>query len=538
MFDPKSYPTFDRRTLLKGAFGAGLLTAGLPLAGASPVRADFKANPFTLGIASGDPAPDGFVIWTRLAPEPLLERGGLSALPVEVAWEIATDPGLKQVVRAGKEMARIELAHSVHVEVEGLEPGRDYFYRFRVDNAESGIGRARTLPAAGAEVAQLRFASAGCQAWESGYYTAWRHLADEAFDLVFHYGDYIYEHGHVTVDRAGRTLPRPMPKDFAVCITLADYRRRYALYKTDPDLQAAQASCPFLSSFDDHEVADNWASDTDSRNTPPEAFLFRRAAAFQAWYEHMPVRRSLMPRGPDLVAYRRFQVGNLANVSVLDTRQYRSKQPCGDGIKAACADVDAAGRTMMGVRQELWFADGLRADTPGGQALWQVIAQQVLFSPLDWRSYPWLPASEVPQVNLDTWDGATAARERMIRTWREAQVRNPVVLTGDMHRGVAFEIKDDGRDPTSRCVGVELLATSISSGGDGVPVMSNAEKLRANNPHLKFISDQRGYHRHTVTRERWLADFRVVDQISTPGAPVSTAKSFVIEAGKPGLMEA
>jgi len=538
MLDPHHHPMFDRRTLLKGAITAGLLVPALPLIRSAPARAQFDKTPFTLGVASGDPASDGFVIWTRLALEPLEPRGGLAMQPVAVTWEVADDASMQRIVRSGTALARIELAHSVHVEVEGLAPGRDYFYRFRVGSAETPVGRARTLPAVGADLAQLRFAAAGCQAFESGYYTAWRHLAAENFDFVFHYGDYIYEHGFVTVDRTGRTLPRTMPRDFVPCVTLTDYRRRYALYKSDPDLQAAHLSCPFLPSFDDHEVADNWAADTDSKDTPAEAFLFRRAAAFQAWYEHMPVRRALLPRGPDVLAYRRFRVGSLMDVAVLDTRQYRSKQPCGDGIKANCTAADEPLRTMMGARQEAWFAEGLRTAQAAGPATWQVLAQQVLFARLDWRSYPWLAASDAPLVNLDAWDGASAARDRLLRTLHEAKVTNPVVLTGDMHRGVALDLHLDWREPSSPCVAVELLATSISSGGDGVAVMSNADTLRANNPHLKFISDQRGYHRHTVTRERWQADFRVVAQISQRDQPITTAKSFVVEAGKPGLVEA
>ena len=530
---PLTTTVFDRRTLLKAAAGAGLLLPGLPLIGSSPVRAEFKTNPFTLGIASGDPAPDGFVIWTRLAPEPLLARGGMAPAPVEVTWQVAADPAMTQVVRSGTAIARIELGHSVHVEVDGLAPARDYFYRFRAGDVEGPVGRSRTLPAPGSDVTQLRFAAAGCQLWEGGYYTAWRGLAEENVDLVFHYGDYIYENPYIETDRAGHPLPRLLPKDFAACITLSDYRQRYALYKTDPDLQAAQASAPFLSSFDDHEVTDNWAADTDPKNTPAEAFLFRRAAAFQAWYEHMPVRRALLPRGPDVLAYRRFPIGKLADIAVLDTRQYRSKQACGDGFKP-CAEAEAASRTMMGVRQEGWLTEAYRGEV----AIWQVLAQQVLFAHFDWRPYPWVAPAEAPAVDLDAWDGASAARDRMMRLWREAKVINPVVLTGDVHKGAALELKDDWRDPGSRCAGVEFLATSISSGGDGEAVMSQADALHASNPHMKFISDQRGYHRHTVTAKEWRADFRAVARISTPGAPVATVKSFVVEAGKPGLSEA
>jgi alkaline phosphatase D len=198
---------------------------------------------------------------------------------------------------------------------------------------ESPVGRARTLPLPGAENKELNFAVAGCQAWEGGYYTAWRSIAEEAFDFAFHYGDYIYEHRAVATDRENRPLPRVMAEDFLACYTHTDYRRRYALYKTDPDLQAAHASCPFLASFDDHEVAGNWAAETDPRSTPADAFLFRRAAAFQAWYERMPVRCSMVPRGPDVRAYRHLRFGALADIAVLDTRQYRSTQPCGDGLQ-------------------------------------------------------------------------------------------------------------------------------------------------------------------------------------------------------------
>ena len=522
----------DRRAWLKGALAAGLWVADAPVISTSFAQGTFKHNPFTLGVASGDPTADGFVIWTRLGPEPLLPRGGMPILPVEVSYEIGDDPGMARVVQTGRAIARIELAHSVHVEVTGLSPGRDYFYRFRAGDVESPIGRARTFPAPGASVAQMKFGVGGCQEWESGFYTAWRGLAAENFDFVFHYGDYIYENAYAAVDRLNRPLPRTMPKNFGTCFSVTEYRQRYALYKTDPDLQAAHASCPFLSSFDDHEVMDNWAGDRDKRDTPPEVFLFRRAAAFQAWYEHMPVRRAQLPRGPDILAYRRLPFGDLACISVLDTRQYRSRQACGDGIKA-CADAAEASRTMMGATQEQWLADGLRGD----RATWQVLAQQVLFAQLDWRSYPWLPASDVPLMNMDAWDGVSAARDRIMRLLQDAKVQNPVVLTGDMHRGCAFELKQDWRNPSSACIGVEFLATSISSSGDGTAKMENADALYANNPHLKFISEQRGYSSHLVTSTRWLTDYRVVSQISTPGAPVTTARTFVTEAGKPGLAD-
>jgi alkaline phosphatase D len=522
----------NRRSLLKGALGAGVAASGFYPLARGFAQTSFKAFPFALGVASGEPAPDGFVIWTRLAPEPLTPRGGLGVLPVEVAWEIATDANMKQVVRTGTATARVEMAHSLHVEVEGLESGRDYFYRFRAGNADSAIGHTRTLPAPGADVAQLRFANAGCQSWEGGHYTAWRRIAEENLDFVFHYGDYIYENGRVLVDRNNRPLSRVLPEGHGLCINLVDYRRRYALYKSDPDLQAAHASCAFLPSFDDHEVADNWAADTDPKNTPADAFLFRRAAAFQAWYEHMPVRRTLLPRGPDMLAYRQFSFGKLLDMAVLDTRQFRSKQPCGDGFKP-CAEADDPARTMMGGAQERWLSDLLKSNT----GTWQVLAQQVLFAQMDWRSFSWSTGatSDERAGDLDAWDGAAAARERVQAMWRDANVANPVVLTGDAHMALALELKDDWRDANSRSVGVEFLATSISSGGDGALALQNKDALHAQNPHLKFSGNERGYTRHTVTTKEWRADHRVVEKISVAGGPALTRKSLVVEAGRPAL---
>jgi alkaline phosphatase D len=533
MAQPTSQP-LDRRSLLKGAVAAGLAVAEVPFLRTTPAVAQFKQDPFTLGVAAGEPAPDGFVIWTRLAPRPLLARGGMAPVPIEVTWELASDQAMQQVVRSGKTTAWPELAHSVHVELGALEPAREYFYRFRAGGAESPVGRVRTLPAPGAPVAQFRFASAGCQSWEGGYYTAWRSIAEEAFDLVAHYGDYIYENRHITMDRQGRPFPRTLPSDFPLCLNLIDYRRRYALYKSDPDLQAAHASCAFLPSFDDHEVVDNWAADFDRRNAPPEIFRFRRAAAFQAWYEHMPVRKSMLPHGPDLLAYRLLRIGNLADLAVLDTRQYRSRQACGDGFHSKCLEADEPDRTMLGAQQERWLSDGLRAQ----QGTWQVLAQQVLFSRFDWRSFPWLKAPDIEIRRMDTWDGANAGRDRVLKILQDAQARNPVVLTGDLHMGIALEIKEDWNEPSSRCAGVEFVATSISSNGDGSPTVPNAEALHRHNPHLKFIGIERGYTRHVVTPKTWQADYRVVEKVSVPGAAIATRKSFVVEAGRPGLNDA
>jgi alkaline phosphatase D len=521
----------SRRAVIKG----GLALAAFPAPGIVAARAQFKDNPFLLGVASGDPAPDGFVIWTRLAPEPLAFRGGLGMFPIEVTWEVAADAAMKEVVRSGTAIARIEVAHSIHVEVEGLDPARDYFYRFRARNAESPVGRSRTLPAPESDVATLRFAAAGCQSWEDGYYTAWRHVADEAFDFVCHYGDYIYEGPYRTTHHFDNSpVARTMPRDFPTCVTLIDYRRRYTLYKSDPDLQAAHASCPFLASFDDHEVLNNWAGDRDPKDSPPEVFLYRRAAAFQAWYEHMPVRRRSAPRGPDMAVHRAFRFGNLADIAVLDTRQYRSRQPCGDGFKAGCKEADEPGRTMLGEVQERWLGDVLRA--AGGT--WQVLAQQVLLSQLDYGAFHWVRSKEPGTHNLDAWDGTSVARERLLRLLGDGRVKNPVVLTGDSHTGMAFDVRRDWNDGSAAPVAVKFLAPSISSNGDGQRVVPNSEEIHRRNPYLRYIGNERGFVRHTVTHKQWQADYRVVERVHTPGAPVLTRKAFAVEAGKPGLLDA
>lgn len=532
--DPSSRLT--RRSLLLAA--TGLASPALWLPGSLAARArqtqtEFKDYPFSLGVASGEPSPDGFVLWTRLAPRPLSARGGMGVRPIQVNWDIALDSNMKNIVRQGQVIAHAETAHSVHAEIGGLQSGHEYFYRFRAGMEVSPIGRVKTLPASGEPVAQFKFASAGCQWWEDGYFTAWRHIAEENLDLVFHYGDYIYEYRRILKRRNGRKVVRTMPKGFRRCLNLSDYRRRYGLYKSDPDLQAAHASCAFLPSFDDHEIANNWADDKDLSQTPPSEFLFLRTAAMQAWYEHMPVRRSMTPRGPDIAAFRYFDIGNLARLAVLDTRQYRSPHLCGGKIQSQCAEALHAQRSMLGPAQEKWLANLLRRS----QSTWQVLAQQVTFARLDWRSFPWQEDKRPGAYNMDSWEGSAASRDRVLNMMTASNPANPIVLSGDIHRAAAFELKKDWKETTSTSVGVEFVSSSISSGGDGRAKLKNEKALRADNPHLKFFSNQRGYTRHTVTARTWQADFRVVKKVSEQNAPVSTLKSFTVESGKPKLTE-
>ncbi len=527
-FELDRYCTLGRRRLLQG-LGAGMaITVGdtvLHRAWAQPV---FRHYPFSLGVASGDPTATGVVLWTRIAPEPYL-GGGMPNQAVPVQWELANDEDMEDIIQQGETIAAPELGHSVHIEVEGLEPRREYFYRFLVGSEDSPVGRTKTLPAPGAPVDSLRFGVAGCQRYEDGFFTAFEHLAGENLDFVFHYGDYIYEYRHtVPADRA--TMVRDMPEPYDEIYTLDDYRNRYAVYKADPLLQAAHHSAPFMVSWDDHEVDNNWAGEIDEDGTPPELFLLRRAAAYQAYYENMPLRRTSWPNPSNMVMYRRFPIGNLATVNVLDTRQYRSDQPCGDGAESreSCPESLAEGRTMLGDAQEQWLMDGLG----GSETPWNVLAQQVMIMQHDRSGDP-----EVDEFHMDKWDSAVVARDRLLNFIEENNVANPIVLTGDIHNNWAGELRADFNDENSATLGCEFVCTSATSGGDGADVRGETEAVLAKNPHIGFFNNQRGYLAIDVTPETWTTHYRVVDYVSRPGAPIKTRKSFVVNAGKPGMTE-
>ena len=479
-------------------------------------QARWSANPFSLGVASGDPAPDGFVIWTRLAPEPLEPHGGMAIEPLPVAWEVAGDEGFRTIVVHGEALARPELAHSVHVEVAGLQPDRPYFYRFTAGGERSGGGHARTLPLTSAAPRQLRFGVAGCQHYESGYYTAYRHLAGEDLAFVFHYGDYIYEYG--TGSEGVRKHAGPL------IMSLDDYRRRHAQYKTDADLQRAHAAHPFFMTFDDHEVANNWAGDVDETDTPPEIFRMRRAAAFQAWYEHMPVRRGQLPSGSAIQLYRGARYGDLARLDFLDTRQFRTNQPCDDGYKLGCPAVTSAKAHMISTQEEAWLVRNLRRR----DARWNVIAQQVMMMAIDRRS----PSEPAPGklFNMDSWAGYEVQRERLLARMRGLD--NVIVLTGDEHTNYAGLLRD--RD---RPAAVEFVGTSISSGGDGQDMPAYGPRFLADNPQLKFINDQRGYVTCDVTRDEWRTNFMVLDKVSVPDGTLSRRATWAVERGRPDLRE-
>ncbi len=474
--------------------------------------------PFPYGVASGDPDARSVVLWTRLSAEALRESGAAER-SVPVRWELATDDRFTGTVARGVQSAAPELGHSVHVEVQDLDPGRPYWYRFIAAGEASPTGRTATLPAPGTPADRLRFAFASCQNYEHGYYTAYRHMADEDLDLVFHLGDYIYERrfGSAEVRRheAGEVH------------TLDEYRARYALYRSDPDLQTAHAACPWVVTTDDHEVDNNWAADAPEDDQDPAQFLLRRTAAFQAYYEFMPLRGASLPTGPAMALNRLLRFGDLASFHVLDSRQHRSDQACGDGRRVPCPEALDPDRTMLGTSQEAWLFDGL-ASSP---SRWNVLANQVMIARLEGAA----PDGE-PMVSMDRWDGYPAAQRRLLSFLDRARPSNPVVITGDIHSNWAADLKADFQDPASNTVGAELVGTSISSGGDGADTRESTGDTLARNPHIHFFNGQRGYVRCEVTPERLAADYRVVPYVTRPDAPVATRASFVVEEGRPGLL--
>ncbi|MEJ0069248.1 MAG: alkaline phosphatase D family protein [Pseudomonadota bacterium] len=500
--------------------GPGPLPVPLPAPSpASPVG--LGASPFTLGVASGDPLPDGVVLWTRLAPEPL-QGGGMPPLPVAVDWQVATDDRMRNIVQRGTETARPELGHAVHVEVAGLQPGRWYWYRFVAAGAESPIGRTRTAPAPDAPLDRLRFAFASCQHYGQGHFSAYHHMARQELDLVVFLGDYIYE-----VPSWAETV-RPEPKHEP--ITLAHYRDRYALYKSDPDLQAAHALFPWIVTWDDHEVSNDYADDQSQRRDDVAWFLRRRAAAYQAYYEHMPLRRDARPNAGHMQLYRRLRFGDLAEFNVVDDRQYRSHQPCapagraGGNLMPDCAERHDPQRSMLGFAQERWLTDGLDR----ASVRWNVIAQQLLMAQFKSREY------NVPAFWTDAWDGYPTARGRLLNFLAARRPANPVVIGGDIHSHWVTDLKPDFDDPRAPTVATEFVGTSITSRGIAY---ARTHAALAENPHVKFFdSRKRGYVRCEVTPARWLTDLIAVDNVTQRDAPAATLASFVVENGRPGAI--
>ena len=521
----RSLDSVSRRGLMLALGVGGVALGSGRQALADPVFAEY---PFQLGIAAGDPAPDGFVIWTRLAPRPLEIGHGMPSAPVPLRWEIGTDRGFSNVAQRGEAIARPELGHAVHVEVAGLEPGREYFYRFIAGTERTATGRAKTAPAPGASVAQVRFGVLGCQAYEQGFYTAHRKAAAEDFDFVYCYGDYIYEgRGSRTYNGSAGTFENPRQHLGGEVYSLDDYRRRYAQYKLDTDLQASHAAAAWFVTWDDHEIANNWVSDIDD-GVPPEVFLLRRQAAAQAFYEHMPLRRSAFPRGSEMQLYRQSSWGDLLDLNFLDTRSHRTDQPCDDAWATTCAGVSAANAQVLGEAQEAWLYRNLDRS----RSHWKVLAQQIMVMDLDRKEGP------EPGYNLDSWAGYSIPRQRLLRRLMDRRIGNTIVLTGDEHQNFAGELHLDSRNPEGAPIASEFVATSISSSGDGVDQRPDGRRIQADNPFLKFNNAQRGYVVCDVTPERWQTEFKVLDKVSERGGTLSTRAKFAVASGDSRIVAA
>jgi alkaline phosphatase D len=506
----------------------GLATAPFLLPSRLRAQLSFADYPFALGVSAGDALPDGFVLWTRLAPRPQEPHGGMPIAPVPVDWEVAEDAGFKTIAAKGTEKAWPELAHSVHAEVTGLKPGRPYYYRFHCAGATSPIGRALTLPAPGTAVDKVSFAAVGCQHFEAGWYTAYRHVAEEQLDFVFHYGDFIYEYQpSFTLDTFFNPIDPVRLYWGREPYSLDDYRLRYAQELLDTDLQAARLAHPWFCTYDDHEVQNNWASMYDENGTPPDIFLLRRRAALQVWYEHMPVRRSAYPQANGDVEFRRrVDYGDLARMHFPNTRLYRSDQPCNDGFVPACPGMNVPGQQMIDAAQERWLGEGFASS----HQRWQGLLQQVMMAPLDRRT----PKHDgpVPTLNMDSWAGYPAQRERIFAMMGRHPGGNVVVITGDEHQNYAIDLTSEGRT-----VAGEFVSTSITSGGDGADTRAGNDRMLADNPNLHWTNDRRGYVLSEVTPQAWTGHYKVVEAVSTRGLPIQTAGTWVSEAGKPGLVK-
>ena len=510
-----------RRDFLVDLSRTAALAAVVPNIWRVTARPRFVDDPFTLGVASGDPTPNGGVLWTRLAPRPLEPDGGMDGTRTAVTWEVAEDDTFTRIVKRGRATASFELGYSVHVELEGLMPDRWYVYRFASGDARSPLGRFRTAPAAGSPT-PLRLAAASCQHWETGLFTAFAHMAREEVDLVTHLGDYIYEYAG---QDGGERVRRHVGLEIR---TLDDYRRRYAQYKSDPALQAAHARAPWLVTWDDHEVDNNYAGSIGEGGMESEEQMRqRRAAGYQAWWEHMPVRVPRARSWADLAITRSLDWGTTARLHVLDTRQYRSDQACSDGVRSVpCGEWSDPARTLLGTAQERWLTQRFA----GSPAAWQVLAQQVMVG-----GYDNAPGPDT-QVSMDQWGGYPAARERLMRTIARHAPNRTVVLTGDIHSSWVHELRAGYVRPGREVVAAEFVATSVSSGGDGgdrAPFVSSA--ALAELPDVKWHDGRRGYTMHVVDGATWTAEFRNMAFVSRPDAPLQTPTRWRLTRGRAGV---
>jgi alkaline phosphatase D len=477
---------------------------------------------FAHGVASGQPQPQGMVLWTLLT--------GVD-LPVNVAvrWEVAEDEAFQRIVASGTEEARVAEHHSVHAEVRGLQPARSYHYRFQALGQQSPSGRTRTAPAPDALVSRLDFTIASCQRWDSGHWAAWRDVAAAPPELVLFLGDYIYEYGS---NQTGTDPPRR--HEGGKLHSLADYRARYAQYRSDPALQAAHAAAPWLLVWDDHEVDNDYAG-VQGQALQPD-FAVQRAAAYQAYWEFMPLPKAARPLDGTMRMHGRLDWGRLARFHLLDDRQLRDPQVCpnpGRGGSntvrlAECAALQDPKRSLLGSAQERWLAEGWSLDRP-----WNLLAQQTLMARCSWED----PAGDSKgRFWTDGWDGYPAARERLLATVAERQVPGVVALGGDVHANYVADLKAGGYaawdDPKTPTIASEFCGTSISSLGLPQERLDLARKF---NPHIHHArSDQRGSVRFVLDSKQLTAELRVVQDARNPASAMAVQGRYVVDARKPG----
>ena len=483
------------------------------------------ADPFGFGVASGDPDDVSIVLWTRLDP-------GDSPLSADqdVVVDVAGDADFAELVSSTVVTARVEHGHSVHAIADGLQPDSWYHYRFRVGDHVSTTGRTRTAPSAGESVDRLRVGVSSCQNWELGTFVAHRHLAESELDLFVFLGDYVYEYAPneptVTTSAGPRIHDGPEPRD------LDDYRRRYSQYRRDPDLQAHHAAHPWLVVWDDHEVDNNYAGLVPAGGEPSDAFAARRHDAYRVWWEFTPVRTG--PPTPDgLRIHRTVGWGDLADIHMLDGRQYRDPQPtdgepvdipgAGDlGARALGPTALDPDHTMLGSEQEVWFVGQVSSSS----ARWQLVGNQVMMHGI--KAFP----GDVPVTPTDTWDGYHASREQLLE--RLADASNLVVLTGDFHSATIADLRSDPFDLARPIVGAELMAPAISS--QFVEALRPIAPLALSiNPQVRHFDPENGYIVCTVDTDKVIAELFIVDDVTDERSGVEMTARATIIAGTPGI---
>ena len=551
----------DRRTFLRlTGTAAGSAMALSTVGFARPARAEPLDPPFVHGVASGDPLAERVVLWTRVTPEEDATPGSGRGPTANVRWIVARDAELQDVVRQGTVRTGPERDHTVKVDVDGLEPATSYHFAFEHRGRRSVVGRTRTAPAVDSTPPDLRFALVSCSNFEGGFFAGYRGIAErEDLDFVLHVGDYIYEY-RVGYYGPGPEIGREHRPDKDV-VTLDEYRQRYACYRKDPDLRAIHAAHPSIMMWDDHEVADdNWEDGAFNHDEETQGdFGDRFDAASQAYREWLPIREHA--DDPQRL-YRRFELGELATLHMIDSRSYRSEQVGTDENDPGAVDpqpdpaVDDPDRTMLGREQKEWFKRGLKESA----ATWQLVGNPQMITPVYFPPLPDQLTGDImdltgvlprqgPGYNKDQWDGYRAAREEILHHLADHGIDNTVYFTGDIHSSWACDIPlDPGSYPVaSPSLATELVGTSITSDNldeiTGSPPRTSSiaveESFKANNRHIKLLEfDSHGFSIVDVTAERvqmdwwYLRSEEVPDRPQhDPGAHVVHGQSFRVDAG-------